>query len=152
MIRPEEVNTISDDGIDFIKDAEGFRDEPYDDVGGRSTIGYGHLIKPGESFTKITQEEGEAILRDDVKEAETCINKWVRVGLSQCEFDALCSFVFNLGCRNFVSSTLLKKINLSDFEEASYEFMRWVYAGGKVCDGIVARRQREKELFLGMYP
>ena len=72
----------------------------------------------------------------------------MKVPLNQNQFDALVSFADNIGNKNFNWSTLLKKLNQSDYEGASLEFGRWNQASGKILSGLVLRRQKEKELFL----
>ena len=139
----------SDDGIALIKKHEGLRLIPYDDVAGLKTIGYGHLIKHGEEFWEITEEEAEAILRKDLCDAEQCIERAVKVALKHEQFDALVSFVFNLGCGAFMQSTILKLINRGDLDKADDQFLRWVYAGGRKVKGLENRRLAEMLMFNG---
>ena len=87
-------------------------------------------------------------LRQDVAESERAVNQHVHVPLTQHQFDALVSFVFNLGAGNFRTSTLLKKLNARDYDGAAQEFGRWVQAGGKTLPGLVRRREAESALFL----
>ncbi len=138
-------------GIDLIKESESLRLEPYYDQAGRLTIGYGHLIEPGESFGSITEAEAEALLIDDVRTAENTVNQLVGVPLNQTQFNALVSFVFNVGAGAFAASTLLRKLNQGDYEGARQEFKRWKYvtiAGVKtVSNGLLARREREAQEF-----
>lgn len=136
-------------GIDLIKSFEGFEPEPYKDAGGLLTIGYGHLIKRGEQFDRITREEGERILSDDVRFAENCIEQHVEPELEQYEFDALVSFIFNLGCANFARSTLRKMINAENFANAANEFPKWNRVKGRIVRGLVRRRAAERALFRG---
>lgn len=135
-------------GIDLIKKWEGFSSEVYICPAGKETIGYGHLVKGGENFDYITRGHAESILREDVGFAENAVNRLVKVELTQGQFDALVSFVYNLGEGQFKSSTLLKKINASD-DSAIMEFGRWVFAGGKKLKGLVKRRAEEAMLFGG---
>ena len=138
---------ISDRGLDLIKTHEGCRLEAYQDSVGVWTIGYGHTmgVKQGDT---CTQEQAEAWLTEDVTTiAERCVNWLVKVPLTQSEFDALCSFSFNLGCSALRNSTLLKKLNASDYNGASLEFGKWDHAGGKQLAGLTARRTAEAELF-----
>jgi len=97
--------------ISLIKSSESLYLLPYKCPAGYWTIGWGHLIKEGEHFTEITQQEAHDILLKDLEEVETVINNNVKVELDQNEFDALCSFVFNIGRRNFGDSTLLRMLN-----------------------------------------
>lgn len=138
----------SEKGLKFLMDREGFRATPYKDSGGKLTIGFGHLILRGEVFGAISSVEATALLERDVVIAETCINNFVREPLNQNEFDALVSFVFNLGCANFKGSTLLALLNEGDFDGASNEFPKWCHVNGVVDKGVLKRRGLEKDLFL----
>lgn len=140
--------TTSQRGIDLIKEFEGLRLQSYKDSAGVWTIGYGHTktAEPGQSITK---EGAENLLRLDLVTHNEPINRLVKVPLNQKQFDALSSFVFNLGGKNFANSTLLKKLNAGDYDGAANEFGRWIYAGGKPLNGLAKRRAKEKLLFEG---
>ena len=138
---------ISKDGLALIKRFEGFCPTPYDDPAGYATIGYGHLIKPGEVFTELTTEQGESLLREDVAVAEAAVTKNVRITLTQGQFDALVSFVFNVGSQAFEKSYLLRLLNNHDPKGAARQFSRWIYAGGRRLPGLIARRSAENKLF-----
>ena len=133
-------------GIALIKQFEGCRLQAYQDSVGVWTIGYGSTtdVAPGQI---ITQAQAEQRLLEDVKHAEACVNGAVTVPLTQNEFDACVSFVFNLGCGNFRKSTLLRKLLDSDYDGASLEFRRWDKAGGQVLAGLTRRRAAEERLF-----
>ena len=89
---------LSAEGLDLIKKSEGFRDRVYLDVAGFPTIGYGHLIKPHESFPNgVTEPQAAAILSCDVQDAAEAVARLVKVALTQGQFDALVDFCFNLG-------------------------------------------------------
>lgn len=145
---------ISKNGLSLIKEFEGFSSEPYLCPAGIPTIGYGNTFY--EDGTKVTlqdnpiAEERASELLEYVtnKTFSENINKVVKVSLNQNQFDALVSFSYNIGNKNFNWSTLLKKLNQSDHEGASLEFGRWNQASGKILSGLVSRRQKEKELFL----
>ncbi|MEN4524901.1 lysozyme [Pantoea agglomerans] len=138
---------VSNNGINLIKRFEGLELKSYKDSVGILTIGYGHThaVKAGDV---ITGEQADAFLREDLQVAELTINTNVKVKLTQGQFDALVSFVFNLGSGNFVKSTLLKKLNAADYDLAADEFGKWVNAGGKKLPGLVKRRAAEREVFL----
>lgn len=141
-------------GLAHIKGWEGFRSTVYLDQAGKRTIGYGHLIKPGESFGTISEAEASRLLARDVSWAETAVNQAVKVPLSQNQFDALVSFVFNVGVGNFSTSTLLKRLNAGDYLSAQQNFTRWIYVspGGvkQVSAGLANRRLAEAQLFAGV--
>ncbi|WP_147198547.1 lysozyme [Pantoea sp. CCBC3-3-1] len=137
---------ISNNGINLIKKFEGLELKAYKDSVGILTIGYGHThgVKAGDV---ITGQQADAFLREDVHVAELAVNANVKVKLTQGQFDALVSFIFNLGAGNFVKSTLLKKLNAGDYAGAADEFGKWVNAGGKLLPGLVKRRAAEREAF-----
>jgi lysozyme len=95
----------------------------------------------------ITEKEAELALTDDLAWAQTAVNKAVGVTLTQNMFDALVSFVYNLGESNFRKSTLLNKLNQGQYKAAAFELLRWKYDNGKEIPGLLKRRQREKALF-----
>lgn len=137
---------ISEAGLSLIKQFEGFRANAYLDSVGVPTIGYGHTM--GVRLGDVcTPEEAEEWLKGDCDAAERCVNHTVAVPLTQHEFDALVSFVFNLGCGNFRKSTLLKLLNENRHDEAAMEFRRWDRAGGQVLAGLTKRRLAEQRLF-----
>ena len=134
--------------LDIIKESEGLRLTAYmptaNDV---PTIGYGHThgVRMGQTITKA---QAEQFLKEDVSWAEAAVNKQVKVSLNQNQFDALVSFVFNIGETTFAKSTLLRKLNAGDYNGAANEFPRWNKQAGVVLRGLVKRREREKQLFL----
>jgi lysozyme len=141
----------SEEGIRFIKNAEGFRDRMYLCSARKPTIGYGHVIRENEEFNDgITREEADKLFVVDLGPREKAVNELVKVSLLQCEFDALVSFVYNLGATALRDSTLLELLNKGDYDGAANQFPRWCKAGNppKPIQGLILRREREKELFL----
>lgn len=139
---------ISQKGADLVKSFEGLRLKAYKDSVGVWTWGYGST-GPHVTPDKIgTKEEAEQLLKKDLERFEKGVSDLVKVPLNQNQFDALCSFAFNLGLGNLKSSTLLKKLNAFDYIGASKEFERWNRAGGKVLAGLTRRRIAERDLFL----
>jgi lysozyme len=141
---------ISVNGIEMLKELEGFRDKAYKDTGGVWTIGYGTTKvngKPVQEGMTTTQKEAEVWLTADLAEAQTAVNKLVRVPLTQNMFDALVSFVYNVGSAAFDRSTMLAKLNQREYVPAAYQFNRWVYDNGRQIPGLVARRKVERSLF-----
>lgn len=136
--------------IELIKQVEEFSPVVYDDRG-KPAIGYGHQLKKSENFGKISEKEAEKILLQDLDTAKKAVSEYVKVPLSQGKYDALCSFVYNIGTKRFSESTLLKKLNQGDYEGAMKEFKRWVhtYENGKkqALQGLKNRRQQEEHLF-----
>jgi len=143
--------TMSRNGIELLKKFESFSALPYKDQAGLWTIGWGHLINQGETFTEITRYEGELILKGDLAIAENSVNGLVKVKLSQNMFDALVSFVFNVGTGNFSESTLLRVLNEGNYIEAQNQLARWnktTVNGSKIISqGLINRRQHEQNLF-----
>ena len=132
----------------MIKKWEGLRLKAYLCPAGVPTIGYGwtHGVKLGDV---ITREEAERLLHLELEEkVYPAIKKYVKKQLTQNQFDAICSFVYNVGVGAFTRSTILRKINLGLIDEASDEFGRWIWAKGKKQPGLISRREEEKELFL----
>lgn len=139
---------ISENGLTLIKNFEGCRLKAYKCPAGVWTIGYGHTGKDVKEYTIITQEQAEHYLHNDVIIHSANVSRLVKRPLTQNQFDALVSFEYNVGYGNFASSTMLKLINQNKFPEASQQFDRWVFANKKKLEGLVKRRQAEKELFL----
>lgn len=138
-------------GKELIKRYEGFRAFAYLCPAGVWTVGFGTTRingKPVHENQKVTIDEANILLEEDLKKFEDSINTLVDVQLNQNQFDALVSFVYNLGPTNFKKSTLLKKINDSEFSEAAEEFLKWNKAKGKVLPGLTRRRNAERELFI----
>lgn len=140
----------SDNCIALIKRFEGYLNKPYLCPAGIPTIGFGTTVYPSGkkvllSDPPITMTEACFFLKNDLIRFENAINKAITVSITQNQFDAICSFVYNVGIGSFLDSTLLKKINAGEY--AGDEFMRWNKAGGKVLAGLTERRQAEKNLF-----
>lgn len=142
---------ISERGLDLIRRFEGLEEKAYVCPGGALTIGYGHVIKPGEPYGQsgyfITPDVANDLLDRDCDIAENAVNELVSVPISQSQFDALVSFVYNVGVSAFAKSTLLAKINAGDAAGAAAEFERWNQAKGKVLSGLNKRREAERRLF-----
>jgi lysozyme len=147
----------SQSGIELIKKFEGLHKlqddgtvSAYRCPAGKWTIGYGS-VRGVRSGMKITKDEAEALLIKDVKDHNKAIYRNVNVPLTQGQFDALSSFVFNLGEANFKSSTLLKKLNQGLYEDVPEQIMRWNKArvNGKlqVLNGLTRRRAAEAAVF-----
>lgn len=138
-------------GISLIKQFEGCRLNAYPDpaTGGAPwTIGYGHTGNDVRPRMVWTQVQADSALISDLAQCERAVSRLVKVNLTQNQFDALVSFVFNVGSGNLQSSTLLRKLNSGDYRGAADEFPRWNKAAGKVMAGLTKRRAAERELFL----
>jgi lysozyme len=141
---------ISYNGLEALKQYEGFRDKAYLDTGGVWTIGFGTTrvdgkpVLPGMTCTLAHATEW---LRLDCAEAQTAVNQQVRSPLTQGQFDSLVSFVYNVGVTAFQNSTMLRMLNAGDHDGAAKQFDRWVYDNGKVIPGLVSRRKLERAMF-----
>lgn len=144
--------------VDLAKRFEGFhrvprsdpqrRAHPYICPAGYWTIGYGRLCKP--DHPPITEEEGETFLRQDLRTALNATLRYCPVLSTEPEdrLAAIVDFTFNLGAGRLQTSTLRRRVNERDWESAARELRRWVYGGGKVLPGLVARREAGARLLL----
>lgn len=154
---------LSENGGVHLVRVEGSKGKAYRDSGQKWTIGVGHLLTAPEVMSgyvtiggvQVAWEEGlsdtqiVALLRQDVGWAVAAVHRFVTVPLNQHQFDALVSFVFNVGSGNFKGSTLLKRVNAGVFDQVPGEMMKWVYAGGQRIKGLVYRRTLEGALWRG---
>ncbi len=144
----------SDKGLAFIEGFEDFVPNPYmptsDDV---PTIGFGTTVYPNGKRVQLTDSaisRAKAVeyLAHDLAHCEADVSAHVKVPLTQGQFDALVSFVYNLGDPALESSTLLARLNAGNYAAAAEEFPRWNKQKGKVLAGLVRRRAGEKAMFL----
>ncbi len=136
----------SEKAYSLIRRFEGLRLTAYRCPAGVWTIGYGHTSNVTERMT-ISIGHAEEFLKQDIETAENIVNAEC-LNLRQCQFDALASFVFNVGGGNFRKSTLLKKVKANpDDNSIMDEFLRWVYAKGVVLPGLQKRRLAEMRLY-----
>lgn len=135
-------------GYSLIREFEGLRLDVYEDVGGLLTIGYGHLMRPGEYQRNISAAEAERLLQEDVRIAEAIVKRHVKTPLSSNQFSALVSLAYNIGERQFMESTLVKHLNAYDYNAASQEFARWNKVQGETIHGLSRRRAAEQQLFI----
>ena len=146
---------IAKGGLEILKHYESFKSKKYKCPAGKPTIGYGHVILPSEPHLNtavLTIAQAEELLAKDMVPREQVVKEYVKVELTQHQFDALVSIVYNIGNGNFASSTLLKKINAKDFSGAAEEFLKWNKSrvNGVLTElaGLTARRKSERLLFL----
>lgn len=152
---PTVARHINEEGLAIIRESEGLRLRAYKCPAGVWTIGYGHTngVQPGDSCTIRQAEEW---LKEDCEQAERDIAELVTVPLTDNQFSALVSWVFNIGsdidaddiAEGLGDSTMLKRINAGDYSGAAIEMQKWNKAGGKTLPGLIARRQREAALWL----
>lgn len=139
-------------GLDLIKRFEGLELEAYQDIAGVWTIGYGHTGPDVAPSASITAEAAEALLLQDVATRERTVRDLVTVPLSQGQFDALVSFVYNVGAGKFRASTALRRLNAGDYVGAAEALTWWNKAtvDGRLREvtGLTRRRAAEAEMFL----
>ncbi|MEM9076306.1 MAG: lysozyme [Bacteroidota bacterium] len=141
-------------GLELIKKHEGWRSEPYLDVAGIPTIGYGFTWYPDSGMPvsmddkPISKKEGERLLKIIVRKFEFEVDELVSSCLKPNQFDALVSFTYNVGVGAFLNSTLLKRVNKDPNDpDIDRQFQRWNKAGGRVWSGLVKRREEESWLY-----
>lgn len=144
--------SISQAGLDMIKQFEGFSPTPYRDATGWS-IGFGHYMGSAPTIQSVDLASATDLLIQDTVNADQTVNNNVTVPLTQNQHDALVSFVYNVGAGNFEKSTLLKLLNQGDYQGAADQFNVWNKT--RSSSGVMmtsatlsARRETEKQLFL----
>lgn len=141
--------------IDLIKQFEGWRPKAYRDPVNVLTIGYGHTTAAGAPEVKagmvISEQQGEDILRNDLRKYAKAITEQVKVPLNPNQFGALVSWCFNVGPGATAKSTLIKKLNRGEYAAVPGELMKWTKAGKKTLPGLVRRRAAEGGLFRTPY-
>ncbi len=143
------MRQVSDKGLALIRKYEGFAPKPYVCPAGYLTVGYGHVVLPGEDFSDgINEEQATDLLVADIAAAAHAVVRFIRVPLSDGQFDALVSFTYNLGSGALQRSTLRRKLNRGDYEAIPAELMKWVWAGGRKLKGLINRRRSEAILFV----
>ena len=149
---------VTEELVEFVKRWEGLKlvASPDPLVPGVWDYGHGHVLRCNTaSPPTITAEGADKLLREDLAIVAAAVDSLVTVTLAQHEFDALCSFALNVGtdidedriAEGLGDSTLLRKLNNSDFWGAADEFLAWNRASGKVTTGLVKRRQAEQSMF-----
>ncbi len=132
--------------FDLIKEFEGLRLRSYKCSAGIWTIGWGSTENVTPNMVIDTAEAQHRFL-DDMEEVDKALGRLLKVELTQYQYDALASFVFNLGASNLAQSTLLKRLNAGRLVDAANELLKWTRASGKIVPGLVRRRSIERDLF-----
>ena len=133
----------------LVKEFEGLYLTAYVCPAGVLTIGWGHTGPDVYKGMTITTAQAETFLTNDLSKFVTCVSNNLKVKLNPNQVGALVSFSFNVGCGNFQSSTLLRRLNAGEPPNtvATQELPRWVYANGVKLAGLVRRRDREVAFF-----
>lgn len=140
-------------GTEFIQGWEKCAKTVYLDQGGFPTGGYGHKSNGWPVGTVLSQQQCDQLFAEDVIAFESCVNNLAKVPLTQNQFNALVSFVFNVGAGNFKKSTLLRNLNSKDYASAGDCFLAWDNyhtsdGQAHLSQGLLNRRKAERELFL----
>jgi len=145
---------ISQAGIDLIKSFEGLKLNAYICPARIVTIGFGSTFYADKSPVKMgdklkDKQAAEELLKVTLQSFESTINGlFHNVELKQNQFDALVSFVYNIGPNAFAASTLLKKAKVNPNDKSiEIEFNKWVNGGGKKLPGLITRRKAESKLY-----
>lgn len=151
-IQDKQKYSLSDNGMKLLEQFEGLRLESYLDSANIYTIGFGSIKYPDGSKVrkgdKITKSQAKEYKLHDLKEFENTVNTSVNVPLSQNQYDSLVSLSYNIGSAAFKNSTLLKKLNSGDYKGAAEQFLVWDKVNSKKVQGLVNRREAERNLFL----
>jgi lysozyme len=151
---------LSQTGLDLIKRHEGFRSFAYDDfapsrparmpIRGTLTIGYGETqgVSIGDTITE--DAAAEQLMRRLRRDFEPAVRRLVTVNLEQHQYDALVSFVYNVGEGNLAGSTLLRRLNAGNYHDVPAQLMRWTKSKGVELRGLVRRRRDEAEMWRGL--
>lgn len=134
------------EGFHRVARADTGRAQPYICPAGYWTIGYGHLCDP--KHPPITEAEAEIYLARDLQMALAATLRYCPVLATESEgrLAAIVDFTFNLGAGRLQTSTLRRRIGQRDWVAAGCELRRWVFGGGKVLQGLMARRIEESNL------
>ena len=143
-------------GVELIRFFEGLRLEAYSDISGNRTIGYGHLLAPGETEISVTRQEAEALLLSDISEHEKAVLDLISGadGVTDGMTSALTCLAFNVGVARLAGSSVIRMALAGDFSRAAVYFMKFCKARnpktGKLepVDGLLKRRMAEAVLFL----
>ena len=151
-IQDKQKYSLSDNGMKLLEQFEGLRLEAYLDSASIATIGFGSIKYPNGKKVKlgdkITKAQAKQYKLHDLKEFESTVNTSVKVPLTQNQYDALVSLSYNIGSGAFKNSTLLKKLNSGDYKGAAEQFLVWNKVNSKKVQGLVNRREAERNLFI----
>lgn len=137
---------INADGLKLLRQWEGCKLEAYRDIGGVWTIGYGHTRTARQGMT-ITQEQAEALLREDLRVFESAVADAVDVDLTDNQFAALVSWAYNVGVSAMRRSSLIRRLNAGDYDAVPAELAKWNKVRGQVVRGLSNRRAAEAGLW-----
>lgn len=145
------VQQLTDAGMNMIARFEGFAATRYEDPpgSGKYSIGYGHQIQPGEVFNEpISRDEAKALMAKDTAHAQQVVRNVITHALTPAQFDALTSFVYNVGENAFRTGSVPAKVNAGNFAAAAVTMKQYIHSGGKVNNALIARRDAEASAFV----
>ena len=139
-------------GLDLIKHYEGKRLKSYLCPANHWTVGYGAIRyfdgEPVPPNVTITEQEADDLLRRDLIDTEDFVSRLVRVPLTEHQFSAPVSLVFNIGAGNFQRSQIRQRVNRKDYDGAASIWWQWRRGGGRILPGLVKRRESERQLWM----
>ncbi len=143
---------MTKEGRELLIEEEGCKLQIYKDVRGLDTIGVGHLltvddVATGRYQAGLTTQDAMELLAADLVPREAQVRALVTVPLTDCQLDALVSFAFNIGLHAFKTSTLLRRLNAGFSAEVPTQMREWNLTDGKICQGLVNRREKEIALW-----
>ena len=144
---------LSDNGFNILGELEGIVLRPYKDSVGIPTIGIGSTYYEDGTKVKmtdkaITKERAIQLAKNVVKSFEEQVNKSILLPMTQNQFDAMVLLCYNIGKSGFARSSVVRHFNLGNVQRAADSFLLWNKAGGRVVQGLVNRRNKERSLFL----
>lgn len=143
---------FSQAAMEVMGNAEGCRRDVYQCPARISTQGVGHTQRVRAAVTLADDQQVARWFAQDQLDAQNCLEQNVerKLGarLPQSVFDGIGSFVFNVGCANFLTSSLYRYLTAGSYLAACHQLSRWVYVGQAVLPGLVARRAKEQALCL----
>lgn len=140
---------ISSKGVALIISFEELRLRAYRGEDDILTIGYGHTGNDVTEDEEIDRAQALGLLHHDLIPPENAIAVYVKVPLKQCQYDALCSLIFNIGVGAFEHSTLLRILNSGETAQAARQFLSWDMVKDEKSEGLLRRRMSEMNMFLG---
>lgn len=146
------VNNISKEGTDLIKKFESCKLNAYRDIVGVVTIGWGSTVyangKPVMMGDNITIDEANTLFDRTIHQYVNCVDIHLKRPPKQHQFDAMVSLAYNIGCKNFETSSVLRKFNVNPNDETIRDsFILWDMAGGKHIKGLLGRRFTESDFY-----
>lgn len=125
---------------------EGFSSTVYRCQAGVPTIGFGHTRGVVDGQT-ITKEDALRLLMSELSTLQKALASVIHVDVTEGQFVAILSLVYNIGMWKFRTSTLLRELNKGNFVNAGNEFARWIYVKRQPTEGLMRRRAKEREVF-----